>query len=61
MSVTPSLPLRGKQPKGYVPLPPFFDRSFANLLWAYPCVGMPGRERGHQVPQTSKEVCDKNR
>ena len=39
MRVTPSLPQRGRQRKGSLPLTPFFGGIFTNLLGAYPCVG----------------------
>ena len=44
MNVTPSLPQRGRQRKGSVPLTPLFSRIFTNLQRVYPCVG--GRPSG---------------
>ena len=33
--ITPSLPQRGKQPKGSIPLTPSFLGVYSNLIWSY--------------------------
>ena len=45
MRMTPSLPHMGRQPKGSIPLTPYFlsfpfsNGFFTNLLWLYPNMG----------------------
>ena len=58
MRVIPSLPQRGKQPKGSILLPPLLSGFFINLLMIIAIWGMPER-RGwkHDVQRAPKSDC----
>ncbi len=61
MRVTPSLPQRGRHPKGSTPLDPHFRVMFINLLRGYHILGMPWR-RGwkHDVLELPRAIFEEN-
>ena len=49
MRVTPSLPQRGRQPKGGIPLTPIFQGNIVNLNKDYHNRGMPEHLSGKSI------------
>ncbi len=64
MRVTPSLPQRGRQPKGGIPLTPIFQGNIVNLNKDYHNRGMPehlGQTNLKERFIVSLRVSDENR